>query len=308
MNRELKNWILLIVLSGIWGSSFILMKKGMYTAEEEMIFTDRQVAAIRMLIAAVVLLPFAIPILRRIKSAKHFLLLGLVGFSGNFFPAYLFTYAETGISSGYTGMLNSFTPIFALMLGFVFFKSRLNRFQILGVAIGTVGIVLLSIAGSDLSDKGTIWHIMAVLLATLCYAISLNVIKHTLQAYKGIEITAISFFIILLPSLGSNLMEGSWEQFKLNDNAMEALVYISILAVIGTAFAVFLFNVLISNSSVLFSSSVTYLIPIVAVLIGLAFQERITIWQVLSMLVILLGVFVANVLPKWKNVGSIPVK
>lgn len=270
----------------------------MYTVEGEPIFNDTQVAALRMLFAALALAPIAFFKLRKIKSAKDLLFLAIVGFSGNFFPAYLFTYAETGISSGYTGMLNSFTPIFALIIGFVIYRNKLTPVQLVGVFIGTVGIVLLSIAGHDLSIGGTLWHIFAVILATLFYAISLTTIKHKLQQYSGMEITSIAFFVVLLPSLFSNWYSGSFYTATTNPHAAQGLFYIGILSVVGTAFAVYLFNLLIAKSSVLFSSSVTYLIPIVAVLIGIGFGEKINAFQIASMSVILLGVFVANVLPK----------
>lgn len=273
----------------------------MFTTDGEEIFSDRQVAAIRMMFAGLVLTPIAITKFKNVLSGKDLLLLAVVGFSGNFIPAYLFTYAQTGISSGYSGMLNSFTPIFALIIGFLVFKNRLTRIQIVGVFIGTVGIVLLSIAGSDLSSHGTIWHIGAVILATLCYAISLNTIKYTLQNYTGIEITSIAFFLVLIPSIASNIYDDTWSTVVSNPHAMEGLMYIGILSVVGTAFAVYIFNVLISSSTVLFSSSVTYLIPIVAVVIGLGFGEMINIYQILSMGVILFGVFVANVIPKLKK-------
>lgn len=277
------------------------MKKGMFTIDGEAIFSDRQVAALRMLFASVVLAPIALMKLRKVVSLRDVFLLGIVGFSGNFFPAYLFTYAQNGISSGYSGMLNSFTPIFALIIGFVIFKNKLTRIQIIGVFIGTVGIVLLSIAGSNLSINGSFWHIGAVIAATLCYAISLNTIKHTLQRYSGIEITSIAFFLVLLPSVISNLYDDTWGTIISSSHATEGLLYIGILSVVGTAFAVYIFNVLISSSTVLFSSSVTYLIPIVAVIIGLGFGERINIYQILSMGLILFGVFVANVVPKLKK-------
>ena len=276
------------------------MKNGMFTSDGEVIFSDRQVAAIRMLFASLVLTPIAILKLKKVISLKDLFLLGIVGFSGNFFPAYLFTYAQNGISSGYSGMLNSFTPIFALIIGFVVFKNRLSKIQVVGVLIGTVGIVLLSIAGSDLSINGTFWHIGAVIIATLCYAISLNTIKHMLQKYSGIEITAIAFFLVLIPSVISNLYDDTWGTLLTNPHATQGLGFIAVLSVVGTAFAVYIFNVLISSSTVLFSSSVTYLIPIVAVVIGLGFGEQISIYQILSMALILFGVFVANVVPKLK--------
>jgi drug/metabolite transporter (DMT)-like permease len=298
--KTYKSWFLLILLACIWGSSFILMKLGMFTSEGKAIFSDTQVAALRMLIAALALLPFAIKALYKLKSGRNLLLLTLVGFAGNFFPAFLFTYAETGLSSGYAGMLNSFVPIFALIIGFVVFKNKLTTLQVSGIAIGTVGIILLTLSGADLSLSGSWTHVGAILIATLCYAISVNTIKYTLQHLSGLEITALSFMLTIVPSIIINLYSGTLETIQTNEYAYQGLGFIIILSVVGTAFAVVLFNVLISNSSVLFASSVTYLIPVVAVIIGLSFNEHINIYQIGSMAVVLTGVFVANVLGRKK--------
>src|SRR5690606_26713319 len=144
MKQETKSWLLLIMLACIWGSSFILMKKGMFDAHHGVIFSDRQVGALRMLLASSVLLPFAFRAIRKVRSWKVWLALLGSGVCGNFVPAFLFTYAEKGVSSGYAGMLNSFTPIFTLLIGLLFFKNKLTTLQLLGVFIGTIGIVLLS--------------------------------------------------------------------------------------------------------------------------------------------------------------------
>jgi drug/metabolite transporter (DMT)-like permease len=298
MKKESVSWIILLILSIIWGSSFILMKKGMYTSDHKNIFSDTQVASIRMLLAGLVLVPFAIKGIRRIKTGTDFVLLAIVGLVGNFIPAFLFTYAETGVSSGYAGMLNSFTPIFAIAIGFVVFKNTLSRVQIIGVIIGTVGIILLALSGNDLSRTGSWNHIFAIILATFCYATSLNIIKNALRGYKSIEITSISFLLVLLPSIISVFWTDTIATFQTNKFALEGFVYIAILGIVGTAFAVLLFNKLISISSVLFASSVTYLIPVVAVLIGFAFNEIIGVFQICSMLVVLSGVFVANFVPR----------
>ncbi|MDG1777687.1 MAG: DMT family transporter [Crocinitomicaceae bacterium] len=298
MKSETKGWMLLAVLACIWGSSFILMKKGMFTASGEVIFSDVQVASLRMLFASIALLPMAIRAFRRIKSFRDLILLVIVGFFGNYFPAYLFTYAELGLSSSYTGMLNSCTPIFALLIGFVIFKDRLTRIQLLGVLIGTIGIVLLSIAGQDLELSGDWRHVFAVVLASMCYGISLNTIKYTLQGYTSIDITSMAFFTVLLPSVVVTFTSGTLETIQINDFAVSGLIYILVLSLVGTAFAVILFNQLIASSSVLFASSVTYLIPIVAVIIGVSVGEKIGIYQLLSMVIVLLGVFIANYLPK----------
>ncbi len=294
MSRELKSWGLLLFLACVWGSSFILMKKGMHTADGLPIFSDLQVGALRMLIAGLVLAPFAIRHVKKIKTWQQFISLSIVGFSGNFFPAFLFTYAETGLSSGFAGMLNSFTPIFTIIIGFSVFKVRLTGLQLFGMLIGTVGIVLLMIAGKSISMTGTWFHIFAIVLATLMYGISLNTIKHTLQMFKAIEITSLAFFIVLLPAAIANLSFGTSQTIRNNPHALEGLGYITILSVVGTALAVVLFNRIISISSALFASSVTYFIPIVAVLIGLYFGEKISWGQVGSMCIVLLGVFIIN--------------
>ncbi|MDX2362267.1 MAG: DMT family transporter [Crocinitomicaceae bacterium] len=301
MSNESKSWVYLIFLSAIWGSSFILMKKAMFTDDHALIFSNTQVASMRVFIASAVLLPFAIRAVRKISSKKEFMLLALVGSCGNFFPAFLFTFAETGLSSGYAGMLNSFTPIFALVIGFVVFRERLTGLQMIGVGIGTVGVVLLMLAGQNLSMTGGWIHIIAIVIATLCYAISLNTIKYTLQKFRSIEITSLSFLILLLPSAIIAWQQGSIERIKTNPHAMDGLMYITILSIVGTAFAVIVFNKLVTMSSVLFTSSVTYLIPIFAVIIGLYFKEEISTNQIGAMCVVFLGIFTANVLSRFKK-------
>jgi len=301
MSKESKAWYYLITLSLIWGSSFILMKRGMYTISGEPIYTDVQVASIRLVIASLVLLPFAFKAIYRFKKMNTLLFLFVVGACGNFFPAYLFTYAETGVSSGLAGMMNSFTPIFALTIGFIVFKKRLNGVEILGVLIGITGAVLLMMAGKNFEAKGEWSHIFAVVIATLCYAISVNTIKYKLPHLKSIELASLAFLLILIPSLVIGFKSGVVETTLTNEYAFRGLGYIAVLSIVGTAFALIIFNKMIAISSVLFSTSVTYLIPIVAALIGLFYGERIGFYQITAMGVVLFGVFVANYLGKQRK-------
>jgi drug/metabolite transporter (DMT)-like permease len=294
VKQNLKSWLLLLLLACSWGSSFILMKKGMFTSSGEAIFSAPQVASTRILLAALVLFPFAIPSLKKLfhrKNAWRFLSVGL---SGNLIPAFLFTYAETGISSGLAGMLNSFTPIFTLLVGVLLFQIKAKLFQVIGAAIGTAGIFLLVILGKSASFTGNMEQIIAVILATLLYGLSLNLIKHKLAGFTSIEITSLSFASILIPSAFAFFYFQTPAVMFTNPAAGPAFLYISILGIIGTAMAVFLFNGIIKKSSALFASSVTYLIPIVAVLIGLSFSEEITYNQVGAMVIVLLGVFIVN--------------
>ena len=300
MSNRTKSWILLVFLALIWGSSFILMKRAMFTADENPIFNDTQVGALRMVIAAAVLLPFAFRNLKLLSNWKTFGKLAIVGFCGNFFPAFLFTYAETGISSGYAGMLNSCVPIFAILIGAFVFKDRLAPIQLIGILIGTVGVISLMIAGQNLSISGNWTHVFAIMIATFCYALSLNTIRHTLSHLKSFQIASLSFFITILPSAIIALQQDVIGTFQTTEESGNGLIAIVLLSVIGTAFALVIFNRLIAMSSVIFASSVTYLIPIVAVIIGLSFGEEINSWQIGSMTVVISGVFIANA-PKRKS-------
>jgi drug/metabolite transporter (DMT)-like permease len=270
------------------------MKKGMFTEDQSPIFSAAQVGTLRMLLASLVLLPLSVINYRKVKSKKDLFYFSIVGFCGSFIPAFLFTFAETGISSGFAGMMNSFTPIFTIILGFVVFNQRLKAIQLYGAGIGTIGIACLVFSGKQMALEADWDHLFAIILATFLYGISLNTIKHKLQGYSSSEITSLAFGLLFIPSVACFIFFDTEKVFLINKNAYSAFAYIAILAIIGTAFATFIFNGILRISSALFASSVTYLIPIVAVFIGIYFNEKITIFQIFSMLIILLGVLVAN--------------
>jgi len=294
MSNTTKSWFLLILLACIWGSSFILMKKGMFTDSQLPIFSAAQVGTLRMLLASFVLLPLTVINLRKVKSKIDFFYFSIVGFCGSFIPAFLFTYAETGISSGFAGMMNSFTPIFTIILGFIIFNQRLKSIQLYGALIGTIGIACLVFSGKQMALEADWNHLLAVIFATFLYGISLNTIKYKLQGYSSSEITSLAFGLLFIPSVACFAIFDTQQVFITNIHAYSAFSSIAILAIIGTAFATFIFNGILRISSALFASSVTYLIPIVAVFIGIYFNEKITLFQVLSMLIILFGILVAN--------------
>jgi drug/metabolite transporter (DMT)-like permease len=300
MTKNTLSWLLLLLLASIWGSSFILMKRGMESLDGTPLFSAVQVGALRMSIAGTVLLPFSLLFLRRIKTWKHVRSLLVVGFAGSFIPAFLFTYAETGLSSGYAGMLNSFTPVFTMLVGAFIFRQPLNRLQVLGVAIAGIGIVLLMIAGKQLSMTGSWYHIFAIILATFLYGISLNTVKHTLQGFKSLEITSLSLFFVLVPALVIAYRSGTPDTLRNVPQATEGLGFICILSIASTAFAGVIYNRLISISSTLFASSTTYFMPIVAIFFGLGFGEPVNIYQIGAMAIVLSGVFIGNYLNKPK--------
>jgi drug/metabolite transporter (DMT)-like permease len=296
MHREWKSWLMLAVLACIWGSSFILMKRGMQTPSGEAIYSDTQVASLRMLIAGLIMLPFGLWSLRKIKRPKQVLSLIVVGFSGNFFPAFLFTFAETELSSGLAGMLNSFTPFFTLMIGAVFFRQQLKWRQSIGLLLAFCGIVLLIMKGSAIENNGSWYHIGALVLATFMYGLSLNTIKHTLaDDFKAWEITALAFTFVAIPAGCATFFTGTFSTMQTNPHAWNGLGYIAVLSIMGTCLALLIFNRIIALTSAVFASSVTYFIPFVAVALGGLLNHESFHWlQLVAMLVVLAGVYLAG--------------
>jgi drug/metabolite transporter (DMT)-like permease len=286
---KLSQWLILFLLAFIWGSSFILMKRGLE------VYNYWQVAVIRMFVAFLALLPFVFKAIKRVPKDKWLYILG-VGLFGNGIPAFLFTKAQTELSSSLTGMLNSLVPVFTLIIGFIIFHTKPSFIKIGGVILGFIGAAgLIYFSGENSANaNGNILYTLFVIAATMCYAISLNIIKYRLSAINSMDITALAFSSIALP------MAILFFYFKVpqttieHPQAIQALKYLLILSVIGTAFAVIIFNILIKNSSALFASSVTYIIPIVAVFWGILDNEPVNLLQILFMFVILSGVYLIN--------------
>lgn len=267
----------------------------MFTEEHETIFTSVQVGTMRMLLAGLVLLPFSIQVFRQLNTRKDLLYFATVGVCGNFIPAFLFTYAETRISSGLAGIMNSFTPIFTLLIGYLFFSNAISRNQLIGTIIGFCGIIILVTNSQGIQSNQTeVLPSLAVVFATLLYGVSLNTIKFKLSAYKPIHVAAGGFGMVFIPSIIGFFSFDTTRVFQEHPQAWNGFAAIAVLAIFGTAFAVFLFNGIIQSSSALFASSVTYLIPIVAVFIGTYFHESITSTQVSAMFIVLFGVILAN--------------
>lgn len=295
MSKELRSWIFLVILALIWGSSFILMKKGMYDDTGGTVFSDSQVGALRMAIAGLVMLPFGLMNLKKITHWKQVLYLLVVGSCGNFFPAFLFTFAETKLSSGLAGMLNSFTPFFTLILGFLFFKQRIRLKQVIGLFVAFVGICVLVGILNDAPLEISLIHVGAILLATLMYGTSLNTIKYKLSEFKSLEIASLSFTFLALPAWIVTLSLDTVSVVQTNEHALESLFFISVLSVFGTCVALLLFNQIIALKSPMFASSVTYVIPIVAVILGVFLNhEAFHVSQFLGMIVIVCGVYLVN--------------
>jgi drug/metabolite transporter (DMT)-like permease len=219
----------------------------------------------------------------------------LVGLFGNGVPAYLFTRAQIGLSSSLTGMLNSLTPLFTLLLSVLVFQAKTKTINIIGIIIGFLGACGLIFFNGSGDYSGNIGYALYVVLATFMYAISVNVIKKHLQELDSAVIATCAFSFIG-PLAGIYLFSGDFVAVvKSNPKSWVALGYISILAVIGSALSVIIFNRLIKLSNALFASSVTYLIPVVAIFWGALDGEQILFMHVAWICVILIGVYLVNV-------------
>ncbi|MDI1354399.1 MAG: DMT family transporter [bacterium] len=282
------SWIILIVLSLVWGSSFILMKRGLDA------YSSDEVAALRISIAFLFLSPLYLRHYK-IDLKKYFKGLFLMGVFGNLIPAFLFTRAETEISSSLAGMLNALTPIFAVLVALVWLKIKPSGTKISGVIVGFLAAVSLMLFDRSTNTFQNFKYGNLILIATICYAISMNSIKKYLGGLNSVAATLWAFTITgpmaIIYLLGATDFV---QHFHESPKALPSLGYVFILAVAGTALSVILFNILIKKAGVLFASSCTYLIPVVAILWGLFDGENVNFPQILSMGAIILSVYLIN--------------
>ena len=283
--KNLYRWGLLITLAFVWGSSFILMKRGL------VVFNHIEVAQLRMAIAWLSLLPFVWRHLFSIDK-KHLIPIIIVGLFGNGIPAFLFTKAQTQIDSSFAGILNALVPIFTFLIGVIVFKTRVKRVQVMGIITGLGGAVsLIAYEGIIMQNSHYSWYVIG---ATLCYAISLNTIKYTLKELSALKISGLAFFVVGPLCLVALAYSDVLQKMQGYEGSLEAIFYILLLSTVGTSIALVLFNQLVKQSSAIFASSVTYLIPIVAIFWGVIDGETISLWHLLSIAIIIAGILLVN--------------
>lgn len=289
--NSLTNWTYLLILALIWGSSFILIKRGL------VIFSPGELGAYRIVAAATFLLPLSLPKVKKLTSIQIQNLI-LVGLVGSFIPAFLFAKAQTQLSSSLTGVLNALTPLFVVLVGWIFFGSKITRQNAFGLAIAFLGVSVLVLVKDGVnigSLQGFNAYALFVILACTCYGFNLNLIKYRFVELKPVEITAISLLMVL-PLALIYLMAGTQFAYKLANvpGALQAFGYVSLLGILGTALALILFNMLVKTASPIFASSVTYLIPIVAILWGV-WDGEVLLWShYLGFAAVIFGVWVGN--------------
>jgi drug/metabolite transporter (DMT)-like permease len=283
MNPTVRNWLTLLLVGSIWGSSFILMKKGLVH------FTDTQVGAMRIGFAWLVTMPFLIPKLHGVTRREWWILLS-VGLFGNGIPAFLFTAAQRHIDSSLAGMINSLVPVLTVLIGIIAFRLSVHRMQLLGLGTGLLGALVL-IGPESISGPGA--YGLLVVGASTCYAINLNVVRRYLQTMPTMTITA-GAFLWVGPACIFYLLLTDFPQRMTQSEVLPAFAGIVFLAVVGTAYAVLLFNRLIQDAGPVFASMVTYVVPVVALLWGMMDGEQPRVTQLFGAMLVLTGVYLAN--------------
>ena len=290
MNKKLINWGIFILLSVIWGSSFLLMKIGMKAGTVQL--SPYQVASLRMVFSGIVLLPFAFNALQQIPKNK----LGLVilsGIIGNFIPAYLFCIAETKIDSALAGILNSLTPLFTIIVGMLVFKISIDSKKIGGILLGLVGLCISVVAGKTLHFENISFSIF-IILATICYGFNVNMVGKHMQNISAINIASLAFSFSIIPGMIILYMTGYFSNDFTNPALLNATLASGTLGVINTSIASILFYVLVKRAGILFASTVTYAIPFVSLAMGLLYNEAIHPMRLLGLAIILCGVYIVN--------------
>lgn len=289
--RKSLKWIYLILLSLIWGSSFILMKRGLIS------FQPDQLASIRMMVACFATLPLIAGKLKDIPSEK-WKYIAIVGVFGSGIPALLFATAQTHVSSSVAGMLNGLTPVFTLLIGAVIFKLRFNLYQKLGVAVGFIGAATLVFVRADGSIEFKFFYAALIVLATLFYGLSVNTIKGKLSSINSLVISGAGLLFVGIPYSVYLFSTDFLERFSTMPEAEFSFACICTLALFGTAVSNYLYFQLVKIAGPLFASIVTYLIPIVAMCWGFADGERVNGFQILAMVAILGGVGLIAIKPR----------
>lgn len=264
------------------------MKRGME------VFSADEVGGLRIAIAFVFLLPLYFK-KQEINFKKNWKGLVIMGVLGNLIPAFLFTAAEIQISSSLAGMLNALTPLFTIIIAVIWFKDKFKTIQVIGILSGLLGAMCLLLFNEGGDASTNILYSLLVVLATICYAISVNGIKHYLQGMNSVTATLGAFTITGPIALAYLFFKTDFvNDLKFNDLALRAFGYVSILAIVGTALSVIIYNVLIKNAGALFASTCTYLIPVVAVIWGLIDGETVNLVQMGGVIVIILSVYLIN--------------
>jgi len=287
MENNSTKWYLLGFLGCVWGSSFILMQLGLQGVN------SIQLGSLRILFAALFLMIVGFKQIAKIPLYK-WKYIALTSVFGTFVPAYLFAIALSKIDGSVSAILNSLTPLNTLLVGLFFFGLDVQRRQIFGVIIGFIGCVLLVLFGDGENTTENYYYAILIVIASIFYGINVNLIKKYLSDLKPLAISTGNFVVMFVPALFVLYFSGFFDIVH-QEKVQTSLGFIVILGIVGTGFSNILFFKLIQLSSPVFASSVTYIIPVVAIMLGYLFMnETLSIVQVIGAFVVLVGVYFSS--------------
>lgn len=265
---------------------FIFTKKGLE------FFSPIQAAAIRIFCASISVLPI---IVRYARSYNRTSLIWLLcsALLGNFFPVFLVSYAQTGMSSAITGVLNSLMPCFAFVVGMSFFKIHFRWLNFAGLIVGALGTCGLVISAGGNLYVNSIWPVALMLLSVCMHGFNINIIKHKLADIPPPAIIG-GIFMFVGPLATSILIKEQIWSLSVQPGFWSATLYLALVGVVATNVALLGFNYLIKYTSAIFAASVTYIIPVFAIVWGILDGEPFLLIQMVCAFVILGGVYLVN--------------
>jgi drug/metabolite transporter (DMT)-like permease len=288
MNNQQQKWLYFALLCLVWGSSFILMKKALLGV------TPIQLGALRMIFTAIFLLSVASPSLKKIQK-KHYKYVVYTAIAGTFIPGFLFAFAITTIDSSVVSILNSLSPFNTLIFGAIVFGFAFKRRQLYGILIGLIGTLILILKGAALNPNQNYWYALLIIVASIGYAFNANIVKKYLSDVSALSIVTGNFLLLLVPAIVVLAFTDFFVTFDINNETLlRSLGYLAILSIVGTGIAKTIYNKLVHISDPVFSSSVTYVIPLVAIFWGVLDGEKLSPLQIIGGIIIFIGVYLVN--------------
>ncbi|MCC7401141.1 MAG: DMT family transporter [Chitinophagaceae bacterium] len=287
MNNKAISWIIFILLSFIWGSPFIIMKLSKESLPPLMM------TALLIFSAGIVLLPFAFFHISKIPKNKIGFII-IAGIFGNLLPAFLYPVAiSNNVDSALAGILNALTPIFVIILGLLFFKTRVSSSKATGALIGFAGMCLLTLMERTVNFQNT-GYALLIVLATVSYAVNILLVGHFLKEQNPIHITTVSISFLVIPS-AIILWQQDFSALDFHSSeVLWSVTAIALFGIAGTAIATGLFYILLKKGGGVFASMIIYGTPFVALFWGFIDHEKITALRIVSLLIILAGVYLAS--------------
>ncbi|MDR0227767.1 MAG: DMT family transporter [Flavobacteriaceae bacterium] len=293
MEIKPKHWLTLFILSLIWGSSFILIKRGLDY------FSPIQVGALRITFAGLFLLPTSLKNIKLLpKKGFHWLFLTAV--VGSFIPMFLFPIAEEHLDSSIAGILNALMSIFVIVLGAIFFKYKAHLGEIIGVLLSFVGVILLlQTQGEATGESGNWFYHLLLIIAAMMYAYSGLLTQKYMGNIPPLVWTAFIELVLLVPALIVLIASGFFQTIFEHPEALKGIGFVFLLALLGSALANIYYYKLIKDTNATFASSVSLLMPLVAFCWGLLDEEQLGIPQILGGILIITGLYFGRKKLNW---------